>query len=229
MSTKRAYMEADNAGTAGASRTEIEPYSTYLAAHEVLASLRAARSECEILETGQRALLTVRTSALLPSAVRQVAVRLVALLCAHPATDSVAMVTGLTLALTAAEPSVRCEIYQALGSLYEVKGILATVTIPDDAKSALDAAILSDLNHSQHHLRSAALALLPIVRPHGQSTGPNSVFNTICSYAADAHPKVRQAALCAILRQHMMGAALPVEMYDECVVATKDDFEQVRL
>ncbi|KAJ2889326.1 hypothetical protein IWW38_004780, partial [Coemansia aciculifera] len=27
----------------------------------------------------------------------------------------------------------------------------------------------------------------------------------------------------------MMGAALPVEMYDECVVATKDDFEQVRL
>ncbi|KAJ2414719.1 hypothetical protein GGI10_002194 [Coemansia sp. RSA 2530] len=139
------------------------------------------------------------------------------------------MVAGLTLALTAAEPSVRCEIYQALGTLYEVKGIFATVAIPTDAKSALDAAILSDLNHSQHHLRSAALALLPIARPHGQSAGPNLVFNTICSYAADAHPKVRQAALCAILRQHMMGVALPVEMYDECVVATKDDFEQVRL
>ncbi|KAJ2264264.1 hypothetical protein GGI01_000111 [Coemansia sp. RSA 376] len=229
MSTKRAYLEADNAGAVGTSNAEIEPYSTYLAAHEVLVSLRAVRSECEIIEAGHRALLTVRTSAPLPSAVRQVAVRLVALLCAHPATDSVAMVAGLTLALTTAEPSVRCEIYQALGSLYEVKGIFTTVDIPDDAKSALDAAIVSDLNHSQHHLRSAALALLPIVRPHGQYTGPNSVFNTICSYAADAHPKVRQAALCAILRQHMMGAALPVEMYDECVVATKDDFEQVRL
>ncbi|KAJ2833196.1 hypothetical protein GGI24_000938 [Coemansia furcata] len=228
MSAKRAYLEADNAG-AGTSSVAIEPYSTYLVAHEVLVSLRAVRSESEILEAGQRALLTVRTSSSLPSAVRQVAVRLVSLLCAHPATDSVAMVDGLTLALTSAEPSVRCEIYQALGTLYEIKGIFATVTISDDAKSALDVAILSDLNHSQHHLRSAALALLPIARPHGQSTGPNSVFNTICSYAADAHPKVRQAALCAILRQHMVGAALPVEMYDECVVATKDDFEQVRL
>ncbi|KAJ2734312.1 hypothetical protein IW152_002443 [Coemansia sp. BCRC 34962] len=139
------------------------------------------------------------------------------------------MVAGLALALTAAEPSVRCEIYQALGTLYEVKGIFATVAIPDDARSTLDVAILSDLNHSKHHLRSAALALLPIVRPHGHRAEPNAVFNTICSYAADAHPKVRQAALGAILRQHMMGAALPVEMYDECVVATKDDFEQVRL
>ncbi|KAJ1964138.1 hypothetical protein GGI12_001622 [Dipsacomyces acuminosporus] len=32
-----------------------------------------------------------------------------------------------------------------------------------------------------------------------------------------------------ILRQHMMGVKLPVELYDECVVATKDDSEQVRL
>ncbi|KAJ2747604.1 hypothetical protein GGI20_000429 [Coemansia sp. BCRC 34301] len=230
MSAKRAYLEADsNAGALGASGAEIEPYRTYLAAHEALVSLRSMCSESDILGAGQRALLTVTISFPLASSVRQVAVRLAALVCAHPATDSVTVVAGLALALPAAEPSVRCEIYQALGALHEVNGMLTEVTIPKDAKGALDAAILGDLNHSQHHLRSAALAILPIARPHGPSAGPNEVFNTICSYAADTHPKVRQAALGAILRQHMMGTVLPVETYDECVVATKDDFEQVRL
>ncbi|PIA17085.1 ARM repeat-containing protein, partial [Coemansia reversa NRRL 1564] len=51
----------------------------------------------------------------------------------------------------------------------------------------------------------------------------------MCRYCSDSHPKVRQTALGGILQQHMMGAKLEVEMYDDFVVATKDDFEQVRL
>ncbi|KAJ1799088.1 hypothetical protein LPJ59_002071, partial [Coemansia sp. RSA 2399] len=74
-----------------------------------------------------------------------------------------------------------------------------------------------------HHLRCAALSVLPLVRMRGD------LFETVCGYTADSHPKVRQTALAAILRQHTMGVELPVDTYDDCVAATKDDFEQVRL
>ncbi|KAI9506328.1 armadillo-type protein, partial [Coemansia spiralis] len=59
--------------------------------------------------------------------------------------------------------------------------------------------------------------------------GQNELFETISNYTADPHPKVRQTALNSLLHQHIMGAVLPVETYDDCVAATKDDFEQVRL
>ncbi|KAJ2002567.1 hypothetical protein H4R26_003535, partial [Coemansia thaxteri] len=235
MSAKRNHLELDstadsiaNADALKAPGPEIEPYRTYSAAHEALVSLRNAHSESRVHEAGQRTLLTIKTPAL-PLAVRQVAVRLAMFLCAHPATDSVAVITALALALSLSEPSIRCEIYQALVSLHELKGVFASVDIPKNAKRALDMSILSDLNHSQHHLRGASLAILAIAKPCEQTSVSGEVFSTICSYNTDAHPKVRQAALRAIQRQHMMGATLPVELYDECVVATKDDFEQVRL
>ncbi|KAJ2723728.1 hypothetical protein GGI07_002437 [Coemansia sp. Benny D115] len=233
MAAKRSLAEAEldtdtTTDTLGNSSTvKIEPYTTYFEAHSVLVSLRNNQKEDHIRISSRRALVTAQTPTL-PSAVQQVAVRLVAQLCTHPVVDSISAVVGLVSTLKTAEPSVRCEIYQALAALHELKGIFSTAPLPDATLKALSDAMLDDLNHSQHHLRCSSLAILPMVRPQIQSQ-PIAVFETVCRYTADAHPKVRQTALGAILREYMMGAVLPVEMYDECVVATKDDFEQVRL
>ncbi|KAI7834504.1 armadillo-type protein [Kickxella alabastrina] len=224
-SNTSANVNADNrAGSSGS----VEPYTSYFEAHSVLVALKNTHSEDSVLIAGRRALLTAKTTTL-PGAVQQVAVRLMAQLCAHPVIDSVRAVCGLVHALDAADESVRCEIYQTLATLHELKGIFASVPIPADTKIVLDAAILSDLNHSQHRLRCSSLAILPMVKPQDRHAIAVDVFDIVCKYTTDAHPKVRQTALYAILREYMMGVELPVEMYDECVVATKDDFEQVRL
>ncbi|KAJ1644870.1 hypothetical protein LPJ64_003493 [Coemansia asiatica] len=227
MSAKRSLAEAE-ADTNGSGK--LVPFTSYSDVHYVLVSLEGTLlSEEDINHMSKRALLTVNTAAL-PSAVQQVAVRLVAQLCTHPTVDSMDAVSGLVEALYTSEPSVRCEIYQAMLKLHELKGLFADVHLAIEAKQRLDDAVMRDLNHSQHHLRCSSLAVLPMVRPQKtQSTTVIDVFDTICKYTTDAHPKVRQTALNAIFREHLMAVNLPVEMYDECVVATKDDFEQVRL
>ncbi|KAJ2806968.1 hypothetical protein H4R20_001481, partial [Coemansia guatemalensis] len=240
MSIKRGHSESETATTAlgegqanGSSNGAVlshhtqanaRPYGTYQEAHDALLSLRGACSESEILETGQRALLSACASEL-PSAVRQMGVRLAMQLCAHPETDTVQAIEGLVRALDTAEPSVRCEIYQALVGIHELKGVMGTPHIPEGTRRALDGAVKRDLNHSQHHLRSASLLVLSAV----QGTASDTAIEAMCRYCSDSHPKVRQAALGGILQQHMMGVGLAVEMYDDFVVATKDDFEQVRL
>ncbi|KAJ2710614.1 hypothetical protein H4R19_003663, partial [Coemansia spiralis] len=211
-----------------AAETDARPYGTYEEAHKALLALRGSCDEGEILLAGQRALLTARGLGL-PSAVQQVCVRLAAHLCAYPETDTVQMVSGLVQALGTAEPSIRCEIYQALIVLHELKDALAAAHLADGTRRQLDAAIAGDLNHAQHRLRCAVLAMLPVVRPCTGAGRSGGTFDTLCRYSSDPHPKARQTALSAILRQHMLGVTLPVEMYDECVLATKDDVEQVRL
>ncbi|KAI8323803.1 ARM repeat-containing protein [Martensiomyces pterosporus] len=211
---------------AGSEHT-IQPYETYGEVHRIIVSLKSMHSDEEIVETGRRALHTLKTQTV-QITVRQLSVRLAMQLCAHPETDALKVAAGLVAALKEAEPSLRCEIYQALGTLHELKGIFDSASLLGATKSALDSAIMGDLNHTQHHLRCASLSILTTVKPRGVSTA-SEIFDTACRYSADAHPKVRQAALSAVLRQHMMGVQLPVEMYDECVVSTKDDFEQVRL
>ncbi|KAJ2080574.1 hypothetical protein H4R24_002980 [Coemansia sp. RSA 988] len=240
MSIKRGHSESETAATSigegqanGSSdgttlthhtQTKAQPYSTYQEAHDALLSLRGSYSESEILETGQRALLSVCTPEL-PSAVRQMGVRLAMQLCAHPETDTVQTIENLVQALDTAEPSVCCEIYQALVDIHELKGVMGTSHVPEKTRHALDRAVHRDLNHSQHHLRSASLLVLSAM----QGPAPDTVLEAMCRYCSDSHPKVRQAALGGILQQHMMGVGLAVEMYDDFVVATKDDFEQVRL
>ncbi|ORX66819.1 ARM repeat-containing protein, partial [Linderina pennispora] len=115
-----------------------------------------------------------------------------------------------------------------MAHLHELKNIFKSEQLPENIHGTLSGALLGDLNHTQHHLRCAVLAVIPIVRPHGIESD-SAVFDTVCRYSMDSHPKVRQQALNVILHQHLAGVELPVEMYDECVVATKDDFEQVRL
>ncbi|KAJ1859833.1 hypothetical protein LPJ73_001667 [Coemansia sp. RSA 2703] len=240
MSAKRPLDDAETDGVAASSSSScgsggnkdstdavVEPYSSYMDVHSVLVALKAMPNEQVILASCKRAQLTVRTTSL-PLAVQQIAVRLVCQLCTHPATDSAEALVCLVQALEGAEPSVRCEIYQTLAVLNELKGVFAAVSLSADVKQSLDACIINDLNHSQHHLRCSSLAILPQAKPRIDQRDID-VFDTVCKYTTDAHPKVRQTALTALLRQHMMSVKLPVEMYDECVVATKDDFEQVRL
>ncbi|KAJ1818607.1 hypothetical protein LPJ75_001398, partial [Coemansia sp. RSA 2598] len=245
MSAKRSLAEteadANSASLASASSTgetndsnKPVPYSSYGDVYSVLVALKKTLSEEDIMHASKRALLTVNT-ATLPPAVQQVAVRLSAQLCTHPTVDCMGVVSGLVEALYTAEPSVRCEIYQTLLKLHELKGLFTDIPLAAEAKQRLDDATMRDLNHSQHHLRCSSLAVLPMVKPQGNSNESNQsaaaidVFDIICRYTTDAHPKVRQTALNAIFREHTMSVKLPVEMYDECVVATKDDFEQVRL
>ncbi|KAJ2817899.1 hypothetical protein IWW50_006006, partial [Coemansia erecta] len=213
MSTKRGYVEADSQSV----DAEATPYATYQEAHEALQALRRS-SAAEILEHSQRALLTV-TACELPSAVRQIGVRLATHLCAHPEPSTTHIAAALVRALELAEPSVRCEIYAALISLHELKADFFAA-LPPSAADALARSVKTDTNHSQHHLRSAAVACLQHIGGASQE---------IRRFATDAHPKVRQTALFAIQRQQMLGLPLAVEMYDECVAATKDDSEQVRL
>ncbi|KAJ1733669.1 hypothetical protein LPJ61_001444 [Coemansia biformis] len=236
MSAKRGYPETSvaqrpaaqqPAAQQPAAETGAQPYRTYQEAHEALLSLRGLCDEDQILLTGRRALLTACAPGL-PAAVQQVGVRLAAHLCAYPETDSAQMAGGLVRALEDADSSIRCEIYQVLIALHELKDAFATEHLAG-VRRQLDCAVQSDLNDPQHRLRCAALSILPTIRPCAGPAAPGDTFDTLCRYSNDPHPKVRQTALSAILRQHMMGVALPVEMYDECVTATKDDVEQVRL
>ncbi|KAJ1722622.1 hypothetical protein LPJ53_002964 [Coemansia erecta] len=242
MSAKRPLDDAETDAGAAASSSSgsgskditVEPYSSYMDVHAELVSLKAMPSEQAILAACKRAQLTILTTTL-PLAVQQISVRLVCQLCTHPATNAAEALACLVQALgaAAAAPSVRCEIYQTLAVLHELKGVFAptaaaAVSLSADVKQTLDRCVLSDLNHSQHHLRCSSLAILAQVRPQAGQR-PVDVFDTASKYTADAHPKVRQTALLVLLRQHMLGMRLPVDMYDECVVATKDDSEQVRL
>ncbi|KAJ2783417.1 hypothetical protein GGI15_002593 [Coemansia interrupta] len=209
-------------GGAGTDGT-VEPYSSYMDVHSELVSLKTMPGQQAVLRTFKRAQLTAQTRTL-PLAVQQIAVRLVSHLGAHPAVDSSQALGGLVQALARAEPSVRCEIYQALAQLHELKGALHAAAVAEETRAALERCVQADLNHAQHHVRCSSLAVLPLA-----GGGTADVFDTLCRYTADAHPKVRQTALAALLRQHMLGRRLPVGLYDGCVAATKDDFEQVRL
>ncbi|KAJ1772221.1 hypothetical protein IW140_001392 [Coemansia sp. RSA 1813] len=238
MPTKREYPAGDDAapdnapsGESSAQKTNSsssEPYTTYQQAHEAIVSLKSMQSKSGIHETTRRALISIESSSL-PSAVRQAAVRLARHLCAYPETDTAAIVSVLVRTLDTAAPSTRCEMYNALLRLNEFKGIFSVAeAVPGKVMASLEAFVLRDLNHAQHHLRCAALSVLPLVWMGGKSDS-GKLFETICGYTADSHPKVRQTALSSILQQHTMGVVLPVDTYDDCVAATKDDFEQVRL
>ncbi|KAJ2162427.1 hypothetical protein GGF46_000668 [Coemansia sp. RSA 552] len=220
MSAKRALDALSEAE--GPEFADTHPYSTYQEAHEALLELRGVCGEDKVAETARRALRTVRTVDL-PGMVQQMGVRLATLACAHPVTNSAHVISVLVGALESGDPSIRCEVYQALAAIHELKN---GPDVPEPTRQLLDRAVQRDLNHSQHHLRCASLALLPVIRAGVEDAW---TFDVICRFTTDSHPKVRQMALCALQRQHMMGTVLPVEMYDECVVATKDDFEQVRL
>ncbi|KAJ2502372.1 hypothetical protein GGH96_001168 [Coemansia sp. RSA 1972] len=210
MSTKRGFVEADTCPS------DCTPYTTYQEAHNALQALKHT-SPAGILEHAERALLTVRAHHL-PSAIRQIGVRLATIACAHPEPNSSQIAASLIQALKTAEPSIRCEIYASLITLHEIKSQFHTA-IPLQVSQALGQCVRADVNHSQHHLRSAAVACLQVV-------GGN---NGVRRFTNDAHPKVRQTALSVIQRQQMVGNELGAEMYGECVAATTDDAEQVRM
>ncbi|KAJ2125782.1 hypothetical protein IW147_000553 [Coemansia sp. RSA 720] len=210
MSTKRGFAEADNCPNS------CTPYATYQEAHEALQALKHT-NPANIIEHSERALLTVSTQTL-PSAIRQIGVRLATIACAHPEPNSTYIAASLIRALKAAEPSIRCEIYASLITLHEIKSQFHT-HLPHQITSELGQCVRADVNHSQHHLRSAAVACLQIV---GGNEG-------VRRFADDAHPKVRQTVLSVIQRQQMVGGDLGARMYGECVAATLDDAEQVRM
>ncbi|KAJ2151190.1 hypothetical protein J3F82_003508 [Coemansia sp. RSA 637] len=210
MSTKRGFVETDTCPS------DCTPYTTYQEAHNALQALKHT-SHAGILEHAERALLTVSAQHL-PSAIRQIGVRLATIACAHPEPNSASIAASLVRALKDADPSIRCEIYASLITLHEIKSQFHTFLSPE-VTNALGQCVRTDVNHSQHHLRSAAVACLQIV-------GGN---NGVRRFTDDAHPKVRQTALSVIQRQQMVGKELGAEMYGECVAATLDDAEQVRM
>lgn len=215
MSAKRAHTE----DTKEEEEHPTEPYQTYIEVHQAL--LAPSTNEFKLKQTAQRAQQTITTHTIIQT-IRQTAVRLVTRLCSHPAIDTVSMVTVLIEALAKSEPSVRCEVYQSLVILDELKSSLISTHVPQQTKQTLVTSIHSDINHPQHHLRCACLGILPTINPP-------DLLGCLCNYTIDSHPRVRQAALSVIQRQHTMGNRLPVEVYDDCVVASKDDYEQVRL
>ncbi|KAJ1949425.1 hypothetical protein FBU59_001149 [Linderina macrospora] len=219
----------DSAGspTSSTAGDQVIPFESYEDVHTTMLSLKDLCNDHDVRKVARRAMVTLRTIEL-QIAIRQLVVRLATHLCTCPGANSIKILTGLVGALSSSEPAVRCEIYQAMVNLHELKDIFRSEQLPENIHGTLSGALLGDLNHTQHHLRCAVLAVIPIVRPHGIESD-SAVFDTICRYSMDAHPKVRQQALSIILQQHLAGIELPVEMYDECVVATKDDFEQVRL
>ncbi|KAJ2559004.1 hypothetical protein EV175_000539 [Coemansia sp. RSA 1933] len=222
MPAKRGYPEdSDEAAQTG---QDEQPYTTYQQVHEAIVSLKGTTTggKAAMHETARRALASVGNTKVV-GAVRQASVRLARHLCAYPETDTGAVVRVLVQALGTAEPSTRCEIYSALVRLHESKGVFAENGVASDVVAQLDAAVRQDLNHAQHHVRCAALAVLPLIRKN------SDIVATVRAYSADAHPKVRQTALSAMLRQHALGVGLPVDAYDDCVAATKDDAEQVRM
>ncbi|KAJ2785957.1 hypothetical protein H4R18_000172 [Coemansia javaensis] len=196
---------------------DAEPYRTYGEAHAALVGL-GRDGDAAGVAAGRRARATVGAAGV-PEAVQQLAVRLMARACAQPATDAAQMARALAAALATAAASVRCEAYQALVAVHELKA----AALDGEARGRLAGAVGRDVNHAQHRVRCAALAAAAAV------PGGAAAFGVLSRFSGDAHPKARQAALGGILRQHMAGARLPVELYDECVVATKDDAEQVRL
>ncbi|KAJ1728784.1 hypothetical protein LPJ72_005304, partial [Coemansia sp. Benny D160-2] len=225
------------AGESSARRTRPnEAYTTYEQVHLATVGLRRGRATAAAVhECASRALATVNAGGEANnSAVRQAAVLLARQVCAYPEADTGGIVGGLVQTLGTAAPATRSEIYGALERIHEVKGIFSaggSAAVPDPTMRRLDAAVRRDLNHAQHHLRCAALAVLALVwmrtsTDDGRGAG---LFDVVCRYTADSHPKVRQTALATLARHHTVGARLAVDTYDDCVVATKDDYEQVRL
>ncbi|KAJ2660661.1 hypothetical protein IWW48_002870 [Coemansia sp. RSA 1200] len=240
-SGKTADQENAHSAAAGESstrRTRLnEAYTTYEQVHLAMVGLKRGRATAATVhESASRALATVRTgSAASSSAVRQAAVLLARQVCAYPEADTGGVVGELVQTLGTAAPSTRSEIYRALERIHEFKGVFSasgSTAVPEPTMRQLDAAVRRDLNHAQHHLRCAALAVLALAWMRSAAAAAadgRGLFDVVCRYAADSHPKVRQTALATMARQHTLGVRLPVDTYDDCVVATKDDYEQVRL
>ncbi|KAJ2494256.1 Integrator complex subunit 4, partial [Coemansia sp. RSA 2049] len=239
-SGKTAAQEDAHSATAGESsarRTRLnEAYTTYEQVHLAMVGLKRGRATAAAVhECASRALATVKAGSEADnSAVRQAAVLLARQACAYPEADTGGIVGGLVQTLGTAAPATRSGIYGALERIHEFKGIFSaagSAAVPDPTMRQLDAAVRRDLNHAQHHLRCAALAVLALawMRTNTDDGRGAGLFDVVCRYTADSHPKVRQTALATLARQHTVGERLAVEAYDDCVVATKDDYEQVRL
>ncbi|KAJ2455612.1 hypothetical protein EV183_000711 [Coemansia sp. RSA 2336] len=213
MSAKRGYAEAESS----AANKRSLPYTTYEEAHQALQALKRTSISDKVQEHEERALATIDTASMV---MRQMGVRVSAQLCAHPETNAQRVGKALVQALDTSNASVCCEIYMALISVFEAKDQFSTA-LGTDTLQQLRTAVHRDLANSQHHLRGAALAMLMHVT--------DNALDTVRRFTTDAHAKVRQAALAAIQQAQMQGALLPLELYDDCVAATKDTTEQVRL
>ncbi|KAJ2848353.1 hypothetical protein IWW36_003347 [Coemansia brasiliensis] len=216
MSAKRGYAEAESS----IANKKPLPYATYEEAHQALQTLKRTSICDEVQEHEERALATVDAANSASTVMRQMGIRVSAQLCAHPETDAGRVGKALVQALKTSKASVCCEIYMALISIFEVKDQFIKALDADTLKQ-LSMAVHRDLANSQHHVRGAALAMLMHIA--------DDALDIVRRFTTDAHAKVRQAALAAIQQAQMQGTRLPLEIYDDCVAATKDTTEQVRL
>ncbi|KAJ2649654.1 hypothetical protein IWW40_002995 [Coemansia sp. RSA 1250] len=215
MSAKRGY----EAESSTANKKPL-PYTTYEEAHQALQTLKRTSISDEVQEHEERAIATIDTANLASMVMRQLGVRVSAQLCVHPETNARRVGKALVQALETSNASMCCEIYMALINIFEAKDQFIK-TLDTDTLRQLNTAVHRDLANSQHHLRGAALAMLMHVA--------DDALDIVRRFTTDAHAKVRQAALAAIQQAQMQGTLLPLELYDDCVAATKDTTEQVRL
>ncbi|KAG0199226.1 Integrator complex subunit 4 [Mortierella sp. GBA30] len=130
---------------------------------------------------------------------------------------------------------VRVQVYDAISYIIKI-GRLPRNSMSDiNTIRALITTSIADLRDRHHRIRSAVLQLVSQLAPLLKASDPrdsqqgysqHDIQVIVSNYATDPEPR---SALKALLELHRQGFRLALVMYDVCILALVDDYQEVRM
>ncbi|CAO3565806.1 unnamed protein product [Mortierella alpina] len=154
--------------------------------------------------------------------------------------DGRGVVEDLLNQLQADSTEVRVQVYDAISYIIKIGRLPRNSTSDINTIRALITTSIADLKDRHHRIRSAVLQLISRLAPLLNMTGAAALSSQqgysrhdiqviISNYATDPEPRVRKSALKALLELHRQGFRLALVMYDVCILALIDDYQEVRM
>ncbi|KAF9571607.1 Integrator complex subunit 4 [Mortierella alpina] len=142
--------------------------------------------------------------------------------------------------LQADSTEVRVQVYDAISYIIKIGRLPRNSTSDINTIRALIITSIADLKDRHHRIRSAVLQLISRLAPlltmseaiamsSQQGYSRHDIQVIISNYATDPEPRVRKNALKALLEIHRQGFRLALVMYDVCILALIDDYQEVRM
>ncbi|KAJ1918792.1 hypothetical protein H4219_002411 [Mycoemilia scoparia] len=179
------------------------------------------------------------------ASVKNLAIRIGGRMCVHPNADSRTLVKTLVGILPVSTVNQRYQIYHQLAKIHKMKGIDNVLREFPDEVQMLESNILKDTNNSNSNLRCICIVAythlflsgllgksqisVSIDKEVTEKDSKNKLVEILSRYLNDPEFKIRATSLRVLLDLYYAGHHLDVQLYDVCVLATKDEHYQVRL
>ncbi|KAF9991317.1 Integrator complex subunit 4 [Mortierella antarctica] len=154
--------------------------------------------------------------------------------------DGRGIVEDLLNQLLADSTEIRVQVYDAISYIIKIGRLPRNSASDINTIRALITTSIANLKDRHHRIRSALLQLISRLAPllnvseeatlsSQQGYSRHDVQVIISNYATDPEPRVRKSALKALLELHRQGFRLALVMYDVCILALIDDYQEVRM